>query len=384
MKKLTVPRILFVTLAELGHATFTARLREFAETDERIEARWLYINPFSEARYFWEKVGRWLPAHLAYSLLVRRRVKELLRIQNKFDAYFVHTYDRGLFLPRLGRQKILIVGLDSTSLLTRRMFATTDRISIFRRLLRWFYRKSTDYLEKRVLRRADLMVSWSKWAAQSLVDDYKVPKEKVVIVPPAIAMKNIKYAAGEKKDTEKLRLLFVGGDFKRKGGPMLVELMEKGLDTVCELDVVTKDEVKYSSKYIRVHHGLNHDSPTLIKLFEAADVFVLPTTMDMLPIVLIEACAAGLPSISTKIGAIPEIVESGRTGLLIAPNDKTALKTAIEQFVSDRNSCRKMGINARYHFEQQLTAEEHFPKLIGIICNLVWKKRATTAEVCEK
>jgi glycosyltransferase involved in cell wall biosynthesis len=380
MVKTMRPRILFVTLAELGHATFTARLKEFADSDRRIEATWLYIKPLSEARYFWERAGRWLPHHFAYSLLVRRRVKELLKKRDGFDAFFVHTYDRGLFLPPLGDQKILILGLDSTSYLTR-MLSGTNHTNILRQAPRWLYRKISVYLEHRVIKKADLLVSWSKWAAQSLIDDYQVPEGKIIIVPPAMAKRNTKYTARRKESGGKLRLLFVGGEFKRKGGEMLVTLMNEGLGGVCELDIVTKDKVECSSECIRVHRGLEHDSPVLAELFSAADVFVLPTNWDMLGIVLIEASAAGLPCIATNIAGIPEVIEDGRSGILIPPNDKAALRAAIERFVSDRSLCHTMGAYARTLFEQRFTAEENFPKLFGIICKLVDQKRAAPAAV---
>ena len=372
MTKTTPPKILFVMMGELGHVTFAARLKEFIEADSRIESSWLYIRPVSEAKYFWEKTSSWLPLPIAYSLFVRRRLRELLKKQKDFDAYFIHTYDLGLFLPKLVKKKTFVLSLDSTSRLTR-AFAASNLQNIVRTQIRRFYRIVSDYLERKALKKADLIVSWSKWAAQSLIDDYKVPQEKIIIVPPALAKKDASYTLRTKESTGKLRLLFVGGDLKRKGIDILIALMNEGLENVCELDIVTKDKIEITSESIRLHYGLKYDSPELINLFAAVDVFILPTTMDMLAIVLIEACAAGLPSISTNIAAIPEVVEDGRSGFLIAPQDKTALKIAIERFVSDRNLCRTMGTHARAIYEQRFTAEEHFPKLIEAIYRQIEK-----------
>jgi len=88
MVKTMQPRILFIIIAELGHVTYAARLREFADSDPRIQATWIYIKPSSEARYFWEKAGPWLPQQIAYSLLVRRRIKEFLT-----HILFIHTIE---------------------------------------------------------------------------------------------------------------------------------------------------------------------------------------------------------------------------------------------------------------------------------------------------
>src|SRR5206468_3682262 len=93
------------------------------------------------------------------------------------------------------------------------------------------------------------------------------------------------------------RVLFVGGDFKRKGGPALLEVMRGPLAGWCELHVVTQAEVAPQPGVV-VHRGLQANSPELLRLFATADIFVLPTMADCLAVVLMEATAAGLPVIT--------------------------------------------------------------------------------------
>jgi len=67
-------------------------------------------------------------------------------------------------------------------------------------------------------------------------------------------------------------------------------------------------------------------------------VFICPTLADYHPIVLVEAQALGKPVISTKVGAIPEIVSNGKTGLLVEPGDEAELANAITTLLSDNRT----------------------------------------------
>ncbi|MDP3734909.1 MAG: glycosyltransferase family 4 protein [bacterium] len=83
------------------------------------------------------------------------------------------------------------------------------------------------------------------------------------------------------------------------------------------------------------------------ELLPAFDLFVLPSRKEGLPYVLIEALHAGVPIIATRVGGIPEIVIHEETGLLVAPNDSTALAEAIERLASDIELRARLGTSAR-------------------------------------
>ncbi len=77
------------------------------------------------------------------------------------------------------------------------------------------------------------------------------------------------------------------------------------------------------------------NSPELIDLYHRSDVFCLPTMGDCLPMVLSEAGAAGLPLVSTAVGAISEIVRDGDTGYLVTPGDVPTLTGRLRDLVVD-------------------------------------------------
>ena len=104
-----------------------------------------------------------------------------------------------------------------------------------------------------------------------------------------------------------------------------------------ELDIVTRDPVDARGiPRVRIHKGIKAGTEEHTALYRSADIFVLPTEGDRSPWAIIEAMAMQLPVISTTVGAIPEIVAHGETGLLVPPKTQTAaLIDAIRTLTGD-------------------------------------------------
>jgi glycosyltransferase involved in cell wall biosynthesis len=201
---------------------------------------------------------------------------------------------------------------------------------------------------KRAFGSAAALVTWSNWARNSLVDDYGVDDHSIKVLTPGAAAPY--FALGERRvmspqslhDHQPVRLLFVGGDFRRKGGPALLESLTGSLADRVELDIVTKDAVEPRAG-VRVHHGLTANSSQLLRLFADADVFVLPTHADCLGVVLMEAAAAGLPVVTTRVGGVGEAVRDGETGLLVPAGDVRRLRSVLDVLVHDARQRERMG-----------------------------------------
>lgn len=80
----------------------------------------------------------------------------------------------------------------------------------------------------------------------------------------------------------------------------------------------------------------------ILQFYRVADIYILPSFVEGVPISLLEAMAMGLPSISTRINGIPEAIESGRTGLLVDPGDVSGLEEAIVKLVDDRTRRKEL------------------------------------------
>jgi teichuronic acid biosynthesis glycosyltransferase TuaC len=97
-----------------------------------------------------------------------------------------------------------------------------------------------------------------------------------------------------------------------------------------------------------------------------ADIFVLPTYNEGLPNALLEAMACGLPAIATRAGGIPEVVEDGKSGILINSQDCNSLSTAIEYLLTHEAVAAEMGMAGKQAVEANFSWERNAAETIMI------------------
>jgi len=89
--------------------------------------------------------------------------------------------------------------------------------------------------------------------------------------------------------------------------------------------------------------GLRRDVPMVLA---GLDLFVQPSIYEGFGLSLLEAMSAGLPVVASRVGGIPEVIEDGRTGLLVPPQDPTALAGAVVRLLGDSEGARRLGESA--------------------------------------
>jgi glycosyltransferase involved in cell wall biosynthesis len=92
--------------------------------------------------------------------------------------------------------------------------------------------------------------------------------------------------------------------------------------------------------------------------YSNADLFVFPSRRESFGLVLVEAMAAGLPMVSTRVGAIPEVVEDGKTGLLVPPGDPEKFAQAVISLLNDSELMKKMGLAGKQKVREKFTWEK--------------------------
>jgi len=102
-----------------------------------------------------------------------------------------------------------------------------------------------------------------------------------------------------------------------------------------------------------VFAGYRDDVPALLA---GCDVFCLPSEMEGLPLVVLEAMAQGKPVVATAVGGTPELVVHGETGLLVQPGDVEALTAALAQLLADPEQARRMGEAGRERVQREFGA----------------------------
>ena len=206
-------------------------------------------------------------------------------------------------------------------------------------------RRATDTLYSR----ATHLFPWNEWVGQSLRDDYGVPAEKITAVSPGVDQTLFRPDPVRQTDDGKVRLLFVGGDFARKGGALLLRwAQETTVQTPWELHLVTRDVVP-ETPGVFVHHNITNNSPELVRLYQSSDLFVLPTRADCYSLVAMEAMSCGLPVIISRLGGIPELIKNGETGILLEPSNYDSLASALDDLVVNAARRQAYGEAALIH-----------------------------------
>jgi glycosyltransferase involved in cell wall biosynthesis len=92
-------------------------------------------------------------------------------------------------------------------------------------------------------------------------------------------------------------------------------------------------------------------------LLDAADVFVLPSRHEGMPLALLEAMDVGLPVVATRVIGSAEVVVEGETGLLVRPRDPAALERALAQLLADPALRQRFGRTGQQRFAACFTAD---------------------------
>lgn len=159
--------------------------------------------------------------------------------------------------------------------------------------------------------------------------------------------------------TRPFRVVCVASLEEVKGHRILIDacrlLRDRGIDFECDLvgDGPLRDELAARIHRLglgsRIHLHGGQPRQVIVRMLRDADVAALashPTRKgkrEGIPVALMEAMASGLPVVSTAISGIPELVDSGRSGFLVAPRDSEALADALALLASDDDLRRRMG-----------------------------------------
>jgi glycosyltransferase involved in cell wall biosynthesis len=183
--------------------------------------------------------------------------------------------------------------------------------------------------ERRLFDRAQLLLPWSQSVADSLIHDYGVNRQRIRLLPPSLPVRPIT-PRETKLDGSLPRLLFLGGDFQRKGGPLLVECFRRHFQGRAELDIVTRT-ASPEGPGVRVWKNISAWSSEWISLWRNADLFVFPSRLETFGIVLLEAHDFGVPIVSSRAGAADELLAGGQAGWLLKTLNDEFLRSAIQE-----------------------------------------------------
>jgi glycosyltransferase involved in cell wall biosynthesis len=298
-------------------------------------------------------------AELNAGLLARGRIRRLEAAGKRFDVLHFHRQTTAYASLERMRRTPSIVSIDCTAGYLVGMSANPAEARSYLPNVR---------RDGEVFRAARLIVSTSRWAADSLRAEYPECDTEIAVMPSPVLMEHFDAGWAQMRHARaaaagyRPRVPFMGGDFCRKGGDDLVAAWREGrFGERARLDLVTHAPVPAAREAdgIHVHTGVAARSPAWAALWRDADLFALPTRDEAFGLVFQEAAAAGLPAIATRITAIPEIVLDGETGLLVPPLDRGALAAALDRLIASAGLRREMGTRARRHIERTADPEAY-------------------------
>jgi glycosyltransferase involved in cell wall biosynthesis len=366
-------RVLFVNENLGGHATMHLAIGRALEAMPEVSARFLHVPRPGLTR---KLLGAEIPGlavhdadlqplrnQLAQSWWVRRRLRALAPT---VDVVHVYTQNAALLSSRDLRRHATVVSTDATVAQHATMlpYRYPGRGTDFRV-------RVTRPLESRVYGGATLVVAQSEWAATSLHDGYGVPDAKLRRIPFGITM-------GEpvpRHDPDPPEITFIGQSLRRKGGSRLIEMFRRRLSGRCVLNVVTPEPVP-AVDGMRVFADIVPGDERLRVLLARTAVLVFPSEIDTFGYAVVEAMAEGTPVVAVANAALPELVDHGVTGLLVAHDGADEhLCAAIEELLDDPDRRRAMGVAARKKALARYDASTTTAQLVDVLREAVIRHR---------
>ena len=218
------------------------------------------------------------------------------------------------------------------------------------------------HLLARFLNRADAIICESQHFADQLIAK-GISKQLITVLPLGIDLEQFKPL-----DKMTLRkqlglsidrplILTIGSLSERKGHKFLLTALPGILESHGPVQVVIVGEGEFRSATESTITKLNLDSHVHLAGFQkvesishwlnAADIFVLPSLLEGIPNILLQAMACQLPVVSTAVGGIGSVIEDGQNGRLIPPGSYADLAEAVISLLQDSVLREHLGANAR-------------------------------------
>ncbi len=232
------------------------------------------------------------------------------------------------------------------------------------------------WLERANVRHAARVLTTSCYSRRIGMDAYHLPPDRIATVPEGIDLARWPDPV-RRPPHHPLRppvILSVARQYPRKNTQALIRAMEQVARTVprARLHIIGDGPERGRLQALSERLGLADritffgpvDDTTLKNAYRQADLFCLPSRQEGFGIAFLEAMAAGLPVVAGSVAAVPELVDHGRTGMLVPPNDTEQLATALIHLLTRPELRRRMGAAGR-----RKAADYDWPKVAARFLN---------------
>lgn len=306
-----------------------------------------------------------LKLYMAGSAYLRMLVLLLLR---RVSFLHVHAAMRGSFW-----RKALFCQ-------TARFFGVPVLLHLHGSEMAQFYRKlshSKQSLVRRTLENTDAVIvlseSWREFVSRV------APKAKVLVVNNYVSIPSQKAAVINPTAPSAFHALFLGILGDRKGIFDLLDTWPTVLKEVPHARLIVGGNGEIDRAKIKAQQlGITETVVFLgwvageekAALLRAADAFVLPSYNEGLPMSVLEAMACGIPTVTTNVGGIPEIIVNQENGILIEPGNKDGLAHALIRLAQDEQYRKSIGASGLERVKKKFSSVSVLPQLENIYKNL--------------
>jgi len=246
-------------------------------------------------------------------------------------------------------------------------------------------------MEKIALDRCAHAVFSSDWAAQSAIRNYNLPPEKVSVITYGAnietnwTQKDVEQLI-HSKSSQKLKLLFVGVQWERKGGDLAVEatklLNERGVPA--ELHILGSQPKKnqalpdYIKQYGFVSKETKEGQKLIHDLISSAHFLILPTQADCTPIVYAEFNSYGIPCLTSDVGGIKTLIRDNVNGKTFSlKNDPKEYADYAAYLFNNFQEYKTLAMNSYQEYTSRLNWKNSGAKMMNLISNLINSKQDT-------
>ncbi len=229
-----------------------------------------------------------------------------------------------------------------------------------------------------VARRLNMVITDSESSMREIGRIFNVPQSKMRLVYLGIDTGVFRRVDGWGGEFEKGRLIMVGRTGDRKKGVLyLLQALRLLKQDNVALKLTLVDEVKPGDGYAldlvrkygledRVDFTGRVSTEELVRKYSAAQIAVTPSVYEGFGLPAAEAMACEVPVIATRAGALPEVVEDGKSGILVPPQDPHALAGAIKRLLGDEPLRRRMGGEGRRRVERCFSWEQTARQVLDV------------------
>jgi lipopolysaccharide heptosyltransferase II len=203
---------------------------------------------------------------------------------------------------------------------------------------------------------AKRVIVLSNVIARHMIDDFKVPYERIRLIPRSVDLEKFKYIRPDTKRKDEFNIGIIGRITPLKGHLYFIKAMARVARIVPKIKIwivgdapssreAYKEQLQVLVRRLGLTHcteflGTQRDIPAILVHLDL--VVLATTTHEAFGRVVVEAQAAGVPVVATEVGGVVDIIENGKNGLLVPPADPSSMAEAVIKIFKDKELARSM------------------------------------------